>query len=164
MSKRMIAVFSIFFLCLSFFSCNSKALTFSAEELSITLTDEFVEVPTTRRGGAFESPEMFIRVVRESRSVVEEIAGQSDVSLETYTDLVLKSNRLDLPVTPEKTCLTYEYTAFDETVGRYYTYYVTVHKSRDAFWLVQFVTDKQDYSDLHDEIETYLESITFNET
>lgn len=159
--KRFITLFTLLSLLCTLTACQNTK-TFSAEEMTITLTNEFVEVPSTRKGGAFESPDMFIRVVRESRSVVEDVAGHSDVALETYTDLVLAANKLSLPVTREKNCLTYEYTALDEEVGRYYTYYVTVHKSRDAFWLIQFIVDETDYADKQAEIATYLESIEFD--
>lgn len=161
--KRSLCLVLCLILLLSFAACKEKGSVYSCEEMKITLPDGFVEVQTVRRGTSFESEYMSIKIVRESKSVVEDVAGYEGVTLEAYADLVLKQNRLDLPLTKKGSCLTYTYTAFDEEVSQNFTYYVTVHKSENAYWLVQFIVRDAFYSDYQAEIATYLASITFDE-
>ena len=161
--KRTLCLLLILLCLIPTLAACSDGTVRTVEEMKITLPDTFIEVPTTRRGSSFESENMGIKIVRESKSVVEEVAGQSDVSLETYAELVLKHNKLDLPLERVENCLTYSYTAFDEEVGQNFTYYVTVHKSNDAYWLVQFITRETLFDDYTDDIATYLDSITFDQ-
>ena len=165
--KRLFSHLIIYTVCLllvlSLSACKNTEITYTVEEMQITRTEDFVEVPTTRRGSSFEKKDMAIKIIRESRSVVEDAAGHSDVSLETYADLILESNRLTLPITREKSCLSYQYTALDEVVNKNYTYYVTLHKSDDAFWLVQFIAAEDSFEDKRNEINTYLDSIVFDQ-
>ena len=160
--KRTLCLILALLCFLPVFTACTKGTTYAVEEMKITLPDGFIEVPTTRRGSSFESERMAIKVVRESRSVVEDVADTGDVSLETYADLVLAHNKLDLPLERKENCLAYSYVALDEEVNMNFTYYVTVHKSRDAYWLVQFIVRESDYDDYTDEIETYLKSIEFD--
>ena len=160
--KRLICLFLTVLCMLPLFTACAQSTTYTVEEMKITLPDGFIEVPTTRRGSSFESEDMGIKVIRESRDVVEGVAGSSDVSLETYADLVLTHNKLDLPLERKGDCLTYSYVALDEEVNLNFTYYVTVHKSRNAYWLVQFIVRESEYESFKDEIETYLDSIEFD--
>ncbi len=160
--KRFFSLLMITVMLLALFTACNAGKTYTVEELSLTLPDGYVEVPQTLRGASFESETMAVKIIRESRSVVEAAAGGNTVTLTAYAELVLQSNRLELPLTDHGNYIAYQYIAHDEEVAQDFTYYVTLHKSDDAYWLVQFIAHKNLFDGKASEINDILESLSFS--
>jgi hypothetical protein len=149
---------------ISAFGCGeaAKKATFSLDEFSITLTDEYGLTPHVSYFVSYETADKrAVLVTRDKKEVVEGIAGKNDLSCKEYADLVIATNKKGSDP-KEKDGIVY-YTYETLTDGIHYTYLATAHKSENAYWLVQFVCEKKEYNDRKDDFFRYAKSVKFNE-
>lgn len=74
-----------------------------------------------------------------------------------YSELVAKSNGLDVSVTEENEIVYFEYN-MDTDFGNF-KYFACVYKGSDAFWLIQFSCSADIYDDVKDEFFTFAQSV-----
>ena len=130
--------------------------TFAKAGMSITLTDRFTE----RDYVSFTAVYVAVFALKEEFTLFEGSALGKNSSLNDYANAVILANGLDVsPATEDGlTFFTYQ----KENNGTEYTYFSTVHKSGDAFWLIQFSAKTEQYESQKDNILTYAKSVSFS--
>ena len=119
---------------------------FSVEEMQITLTDEFTNIPMGDFNACFGTEDVAVLVLKEEFELME---GLKDYSLEEYGELVIQANGLEGIAELNETdgIMYYEYEAEIPDENEVYYYYSTIFKSEDGFWNIQFavLTEDTDY-------------------
>jgi len=163
--KRISSIVLIFVLITSLFlsGCSlfeASPKTFTKAGMSITLTDRFTEREYVSFTAVYDSQHVAVFAIKEAFTLFEGSALGKDSSLEDYANTVILANGLDVtPVTEDGiTSFTYQ----KESNGIDCTYFATVHKSGDAFWLIQFSAKTEQYEAQKANILTYAKSISFS--
>ncbi len=157
--KRAIAILLAAIMLVSLAACGAKAKTFSAEELSIELTDAFTEADYEGYTKSFDSSKVAVFVLREDKAQL----GDLKLSLDEYAQLVYSANVNRNPQSVKKEgempYFEYEFTGTDnQTVFHYYT---TMHESDGAFWIVQFAAKQAQWDKLKADVQKYAASVSF---
>lgn len=112
----------------------AAAKVFAAEDLEITLNDQFAPANVAGFTASYGNGEAAVYVLREDFASFEQ--GE-DLTVADYGAMVLKNNGLtDVTQLTEEG--TFEYRFTQKETGASYYYYCVVRKGADAFWLVQF--------------------------
>jgi transcriptional regulator with XRE-family HTH domain len=113
--------------------------TFRCEDLSITLTEEFVPMEAEGYTACYSAGETAVLVLREDFTARE---GFGELDLQGYGALVLENNGFaDSVMLGEKDGLTtFGRAVADPVSGENFYYYCGLYKSQDAFWMVQVTT------------------------
>lgn len=124
---------------------------FSVAGMTITLTKAFDEESYQGFTQCYESSSVAVFAMKEEFTLM---AGLEDYTLEDYGLLVVQSNGMDeSALKTENGVYYFEYTAEGGDGDSYY-YMATIHKSGDAFWLIQFATPASNQETLHDQLLT----------
>ena len=163
--KKLITLALALIMCLSVF-CGCDILTpaektFSAKGVSITLDESFAEYDHINFTVAYSSAKVAVFALKEEFTLFEGTEYGADTDILTYAELVVDVNGMDAEISTGNglTSFTYGYTEN----GNDYTYFATVHKAPDAFWLIQFAVKAENYESEKDNIIAYAKSITFTE-
>ena len=156
----------VFGFCLGYFGDNSdEPETFTANEMQITLTQEFVEVPYEDLTAMFSNDEVSIFVAEELKPIAD---GYEDITLEEYGNLLIDVQEengyvcSDLKNENGLYYFEYQVTQEDGTTGYFKEY---VYESEEAFWGVSFVcVSEDDYVANYNLFPEWAKSVTFNET
>ncbi len=135
-----------------------KEKDFSADGMTITLTDEFKPFDTDRYTVAYESKTIAVYALKESFSAVQVLEAYT---LDQYAELLIQANKKEDSEVKKADGLTYyeyEYTSSDNQTYHYFTY---VYKTDDAFWVVQFATPKKLTAENERIIEDFAKSVEF---
>ena len=107
--------------------------TFSYQDFSITLTEDFVQCSYDNTDVAFESDEVAVFASRDDKGYF------GNISLKDYAQMAIQaSGRADTQLHQEGARIWITYTARID--GMEYFYMVQFYESEDAFWLVNFAT------------------------
>jgi hypothetical protein len=135
----------------------NKEKTFTKEGMSITLTAQFEEEELATQTCYYKSPQVSVVGLKEE---FEDDAELCDYTLEVYTEETIEERDLETEYEMSKDGYTY-FTYEKELGGDDYVYLATCHKTDDAFWLIQFWCESDDYDKMEDKIFKYADSITF---
>lgn len=142
-----------------FFS-GPDAKTFTAEDISITLTDEFKVYTTEDFDAAYESDHTLVILQEDKFYWIE---GSEDYTTKQYAELFIEFNELDVPEGIETIdgidCFVYE----EDVDGEVYSYFAFVYKTDDAFWTVQFATPATNYQKLRSNYIKWAKTVKFSE-
>lgn len=131
---------------------------FSVEGMTITLTKAFDEESYQGFTQCYESSSVAVFTLKEEFTLM---AGLEDYTLEDYASLVVQNNGMDeSALKTENGILYFDYTAQGGDGDEYY-YLATIHKSGDAFWLIQFATPASNEDSLHDQFLTWAATVEF---
>ena len=131
---------------------------FHAEGMLITLTDSFREVSYQGFTQCYESKTVAVFTLKEAFSLVE---GMEDYTLEEYGTLVVQANGMgEDELKHENGVYYFDYTALGSDGTENY-YFATLHKGKDAFWLIQFATPAANADKIRDQFFTWAASVTF---
>lgn len=139
---------------------DSTPKTFSAEGMSITLTNEFKETKIQNFTACYDSSKAVVFAIKESFSLLE---GFENYTLEQYGDMVIKNNgsiSAELKTTDGLTYFEYDYA--NPAVNQEYHYFAFVYKADDAFWLIQFAVNKVDAINHFNDIVGWAKSVKFS--
>ena len=132
---------------------NPKEKVFSKAGLTITLNDKFYEKEMVSYTAVYDSESIAVFALKEEKSLLE---GE-ELTLEEYADLVIANNQLDATAKDAEGLISF---TFEKHVnGKDCTYFATVHKSDDAYWLLQFSCESTKYEDLKPTIIQYAKSV-----
>ena len=133
---------------------------FTCEGMTITLTDRFKEANYEGYTVCYESSDMMVIVLKESFSLQ---AGLSDMTLDEYANLVRQANASKSPseLTKHENYQSMEYSYLNEQENQTYTYFSTMFKGTDAFWLIQFASREEDYASCKETFMNFANSVKF---
>ena len=157
--KKIIVLFIMMVLVLGLSSCSllSKEKEFTVSDLTITLTNKFVEKDVIGFTSTYQSTDVLVFVLEEDKDQLN-----SGLTLEKYAKLILEVNKLDdVDYEEEDDYIYFEYTK--DVSGKDYYYYARTYETEDSFWLIQFACFESKQDKLFDDIEKYADSIEFEE-
>lgn len=132
---------------------------FTVDSMTITLNSEFREAEMEGFTKFYESYNVAAAVLQESYA---QFPGLEDFTLAEYAEAVIWSNGSEAsPATAYEDFMYFTYSAPGEP-GQTYCYFATVHKSDDAFWLIQFVALEEDFADLESQFLQWADSVRFD--
>lgn len=144
-------------------SRGAQSRTFTAEGMSITLTNEFRETNIGKEKGflaCYDSENVAVFVFRE---VFLLFPGLEDYTEEEYADLFITANH------PENASITESggryavvYENGDPDTGEKYRYKAYIYKTDEAFWVVQFAADNEYFLANEKLIDGWAKSVKFS--
>ena len=137
-------------------------LDFSKGGMTITLTDAFTEKDYVSYTACYESRDIAVFVLKEEFSLFANTEYGPETTVEEYVDLVRRSNALgdNVLVTNAGNLCYLEYNK--EANGKTLSYKVFGFKGADAFWLLQFAADAENYPNVVGQIDAYAQSFRIN--
>lgn len=121
--------------------------TFNHEDMTITLTDDFLNTSMFLGDEyiydvTYGTDEVSVMVMREPFTLA---AGFEEYTVEEYAQLCVDANDFQVTITSDAAGHPYfEYDYIEPEEGQKFHYYAYAYKSIDAFWLIQFaVLDEQ---------------------
>jgi len=110
--------------------------TFTTGDFTVTLTSEFVSIPSEDHYAAFGSNSAYVFVLREQKDAFpQELQG---IDLAKYTQLVAENNNPNIQVHQKNGIYCFDYLATPE--NEEYYYFAVCNESTDAFWVTYFAT------------------------
>ena len=152
----------IFGFCLGFFSSyfdSAEPETFTNDNFSITLTDDFYESNYDGFTATYDSAECAVFVLEEEFQYFED----SEVdTLDEYCQLVIDANEYgdDTVVQKDEGLVYFEYTGTNTEMEIDFTYYAFVYEGSDAYWLVQFAIPSEYVEDITVDVFEWAKSVT----
>ncbi len=159
--KKVLSLALVLILMLSLVSCAPKPKEFTKEGMTITLTNSFWEKAMDGFTACYDSRKDAVFVLKEAFSMLE---GAEELTLDEYAELVRKNNASKSPseIKKEDGLTIMEYTFLNESNNTTYGYFLTMFKTSDAFWLVQFTCDESDYDTHRASFIEWAKSIKFD--
>jgi len=156
--------FSVFFVISkglgNLFISKAKTKEFTKAGVTISLTSDFYEKEIASQTAYYESQKYIVTVLKEEFTIFESLGISTDISVKEYAKLVIDSNMIDSAI-EEKDNLTFFRS--EKTInGKQFSYFATVHKSSDAFWLIQFACESKNAEDSQDLFFEWGQTIKFN--
>ena len=145
-------------------SCNLMPLQekeFSKAGMTIKLTTAFSEREQVSYTASYISQHVMVMALKEEFSIFGLNNEGEQLTLAEYADMVVEANKKDgLVFTSQDGITSASYTS---TVnGDDYTYFLTVYKASDAFWLIQYATKSDKFEEWKDDIVNYAKSVRFD--
>lgn len=134
-----IAFLLAFTITLDFINVSKKE-TFKENGFEITLTNDFKTSELTQATAYFESNNAIVVAYKEPLEDLKEANIDKDSSLEDYAKVILKANDSNYKLQKNGNLLYYEYESTVE--DELFYYFVTVTKSDDAFWVINFASQE----------------------
>ena len=160
--KKIVSLFLALVMLVAFASCGTAApKTFSAQGMSLTLTSAFKENTQAGYTVCYESSKVAVFILKESFSLQP---GLENLMLDEYAELVRQSNASKSPSAIEKQdgFHSMEYDFLNEKENQTYSYFCSMFKGPDAFWLVQFACKDGDYDAYRDTFMDWAKTVTFD--
>lgn len=160
-------------LCLAMFAslisgCGlSAAITkgspkdFTKAGMTITLTTKFSEQELVNQTACYSSQTIVVTALKEENSLFEK-ANVQVKNLSEYANLVIETNKISSTVKESDGATYFIYEA--EANGKTFKYYARVFKAEDAYWLVQFGCEKDNFDGLELEFVDYSDTVVFDKT
>lgn len=134
-------------LLLVFTGCGiklAKEKTFSKAGMSITLTDQFAEKDIVTYTATYQSNRYLVFALKEEFSLFEDAGLSADMSLEEYADLIAYNNGIEMELKEQQGVTYFEY---EKTAnGKELSYFAVIARGADAYWLIQFACEEEDYA------------------
>ena len=132
---------------------------FTDSGMSITLTKEFSKQSLDGYTVAYASEKVAVFALKEEFSLLENF---ENYSLDEYAELVKEANGISAEVYHEDgltyICKTYK----DPESGATFDYFISLYKSDDAFWMVQFAVDETIKDKFDENIRKWAKSVSFD--
>ena len=165
--KKILALVLALVTLLSCVSCfggkvyEAAPADFSADGMNITLTKAFKKAKIDGYTAAFDSKAVAVFVLKESAAMFGDMA---DMSQREYAELLRQANASKNPdaLKTEEGVLLFEYSFYNPAEKQTYKYFTTVHKSDDAFWMVQFASVEANYEEHRPYMLQWAKSINFD--
>ena len=159
--KKFLSVLLVAVILLSMASCaTASPKDFTCEGMTVTLTNRFEETQYEGYTVCYGSSDVMVIVLKESFSLQADL---DQMPLDEYANLVFQANASRSPseITKHEGFRSMEYDFFNENENKTYSYFSTMFKGPDAFWLIQFACLEKDYDANKDTFLTYANSIKF---
>ena len=140
------------------FSDEAEAKTFSAEELCITLTDEFYTFENSGYTAAYDSKDVAVFILKES---FKEAAEFKEYTVKEYADLLINVNQVGSRTRSEGELTYFEYDFKNPEDNKLYHYMAFVYKSDTAFWGVTFAMLSDSVDEYGELVKEWARSVEF---
>ncbi len=127
--------------------------TFSKEEMSITLTSEFMYFPQEDFTACYGTENYTVLVSKDEFSYFEEVPD-----IYGYAELVIADPAIE--TVDYEGFISFEYTGYGDD-GTEYSYFATVFETEDAFWLIQFASETEKYEEILPTFVEWAKTVTF---
>ena len=133
---------------------------FTYGEMSITLTDDFIESEYEKNDFMYESRNIAVFGLREDFNAAE---GFGDNTLEQYANIVLQNNEhTSHKITSLDNCVYYYYDFEVPDAKDTFRYFTFMYKSDKAFWLIQFAVSVDNVDSYEPQIMQWAKSVEFS--
>lgn len=150
--------------CIGLFSDKAltKPETFETDGMTITLIQEFVEVPYNGFAATYETDDMLVAVTKETKPLSTDL---KDITLDEYAELLISGQEEDgivcSDLLTENGLKYFEYQVADGDGTYYYRDYV--YETQDAFWHITFIcSNETSWVANITSISEWAQSVTFN--
>jgi hypothetical protein len=158
--KKIVALCLVLGLLFSFSACGPKSIleadhdVYTIKGMSITLPEVFEEASYTWATIVYHTPEVTIFVLREVAA---------DMTLPEYAQAVYEANAYRSPsaIAHVEGLTTMEYTFVDPAGKATICYFSAMLEGPDAFWLIQFSCDEEDYETYRPYFIEWAKTVTF---
>ena len=128
---------------------HEEDVTYSIEGLIITLPGDFIQEELQGQTAYFESNEAIAVILKEEFTTFEAIGISTDMSLVEYAELLMELYGHEGDIYELEGLIFFEYEA--TITGTDFSYFATVFRGDDAYWMVQFACLSDDYDELCEE-------------
>ena len=140
-------------------SHDAAAKDFTSHGMNITLTKSFAEDSMMGQTACFSSKDVLVVALREPFTLVD---GLENATVEEYGELSLDANGMSASQLKSFDGIPgYEYDSTDEESGDTFHTRAYLYKADDAFWMVQFITFKDNFAKYEPQIGQWAKSVTF---
>ena len=154
--KKLILLLLLLSLCLSGCGHESAAPSYAVDDLSIQIPEDYINLSDEEFAEGlsfiFGHDPIAVNGLREEKAVFA--AYGLELDLQTYGNLLAKSNNVSSELTQKDGIWTFTYESGD------YTYVVTLWETEEAFWTVQAYCPTADYSKVKGAMWDILSSVT----
>lgn len=150
--KKLLLTILLVTLLIPLSGCTSRK-TFDKNDFKITLTNEFIEGKKAKINYFFKSNDVGVAILKEEFENLKISNLDKDSTLEDYRDLIANQNSEDIKIKKEKNFYYFSYT------NESYYYLTAMYKGKDAFWLVNFFTVKENGKKLENTLLKYAKSV-----
>jgi hypothetical protein len=146
--RRILALILCIFVLASLCSCKSILDSETGEreygEFSIEIPEVFEEVAVEGYTAYFKKDNVYVWAIKDSFINLD---GSSVWEVKDYAERIHYVNALKspTPVTVTDGLYNIEYTVFNEMKNINFRYLTVMYKGSDAFWMVQFACDENEY-------------------
>jgi hypothetical protein len=157
--KKLTATILVLALTLTLLSgCFVKEQDFTKGDFTVTLTSAFKE--ETAAAGHFASwtsKNSSVIVIREGFDLFALAELPTDMPLKDYAQLTVDVSPHESPVEEKDGLVSFTFTT--EVSGRDLTYFATVHRGSEAYWLVQIACYAEDFDKYKDDFIKWSKSV-----
>lgn len=134
--------------------------TFTKDDVTITLTNEFQEQTMDGFAACWGSVDVAVFVREDSFAEEPDL---KNYSVEQYAEQLYKLNRHEVPkgVQTEGGLTFYEYQHHNPDDGITYCYFTYIYKTESGFWIVQFATPNLEVENYRESIAKWANSVEF---
>ena len=137
---------------------KEKEKTFSASNMTITLTDEFSKKDVVGYTAVFQSVDVLVFCIEEPFSLLDDL---SSLTLREYANQIIALNGVTGASLKTEDGLTYFEYEKQVDGTQIYQYYTFVYKADIAFWIVQFAVSENKADKLRDDVFDWAQTVEF---
>ena len=138
---------------------SSKPQSFSAGDMTITLTKAFRETEYEGFAGVYDSRNVAVFALKEPFTLAE---GLGNKTRKEYSNLFIQNNGLSVNEIREGDGMVwFKYKWTNPDTDDTYSYFVYVYKTGDAFWAMQFAVLDKNAEKYAPQIAQWAKSVTF---
>lgn len=158
LNKKCVLTFLMSMFLLLLTGCGANPKNFTCRELTITLSDDFVETDMTGFDAYYKSEQVLFSAVEETEEELQ-YAGYEIANLNGYCQELLHQNN----VSEDELIKRGDYYYFTHNAiksGAKYTYVHCILEGHNSYWNCEFVCKAKDYDNLKKQIFKWADSIT----
>lgn len=144
----------------AYLAVKADAKTFAASGMNITLTEDFEQGSQDGYTAAFASEDMFVGAQKVPFESLAGTALSSSSTTVDYANAIITGSQLNSTVSTANGLTSFSYTVSVSDIHS--TIFATVYKSKDAFWVIQYITLSEAYPALSASILGYAGTVTFD--
>lgn len=134
---------------------------FTADEMSINLTDDFSQSHGGKYIACFDSKKVSVFVNKEA---FDPETGMEQMTVEEFGKMIIDNNSIKTTGLKQKDDLTYFISTHSETGSNaVFEYYTFIYKTNSDFWIFQFSTPKKETDKFSPMVFKWAESVEFAE-
>lgn len=136
---------------------SGQEKTFTKAGMTITLTSDFEEEESISQTARYISKQFAVVALKEEFMVLSKFNISSDISLKEYAGLIIANNGLNATVQEQDGIICFKYN--QQLNGKDITSFSTVYKASDAFWVITFACETQNFESTQPQFMNWAKTI-----